>query len=57
MNGWLWFVVGFYVTGWLAAVWTIGRPRDPQTPGDAIATVVISCLMLLVILHGAGVDL
>lgn len=45
-----WFLVVYCTLGALAAVYMIGKPRKPITPGDAIAVVLCNLAIIVIVL-------
>lgn len=46
-----WIIVGFLALSALVTVWMVGKPREPVTPGGALATVVIYGALVIAALH------
>lgn len=45
-----WIIVGLCALGPLLVISSIGKPRKPNTPGTAVASVVISAAEIVAIL-------
>lgn len=55
MNGWLWFLVGWFTFFAVMDVLWIGKEPTALTPGWAVFRIVVRCALVTVILLGAGV--
>lgn len=49
MNWLAWFFIGTYAFAALYGVATIGKPRKPTTPGQAVLVVIIDAAFILLI--------
>ena len=49
MNVFAWILIVWLGLGGIASVYMIGRPRRPETPGGAIAGLVLSALLIVLV--------
>ena len=46
----LWFLVVLNALGIIAVILTVGQPREPRTPGEAVASLIVGMLTIAVLL-------
>lgn len=49
------FLIGWWTLGFFLVVWSIGKQRDPMTPGSAVAYMVVQAALMYALLNSRGV--
>jgi hypothetical protein len=49
MNIYAWILVGAFVLSTLVSIGTIGKPRDPITPGMAVGVTILNAVFVALI--------